>query len=64
VNIEVFDVVGRRVRSLYQGSQGPGEYRQSWNRTDDAGRGVAQGIYIVRLAAADAVVSRKLAIVR
>jgi hypothetical protein len=64
MRLEVFDVAGRRVATLIDGVRIPGEYRQPWERVNSSGRRVARGIYVVRLSTVDAVVSRKVAVVR
>ena len=46
--VEVYDVRGRRVRSLgYSGGGASGSV--AWNGTDDQGRDVASGVYFARL---------------
>jgi hypothetical protein len=45
----VYDVHGRRVRSLYQGSWCGGVYGRNWDLTDDEGRRVPAGAYFVRV---------------
>ena len=50
VRLELFDARGRRVRLLDAGSRAAGEHAVSWNGTDDAGRRLAAGAYLVRLA--------------
>ena len=48
----VFDVAGRRVRSLLSGVRLPaGEHGLRWDRRDDRGRRMSFGIYLVRLRA-------------
>ena len=49
VTIELFDVAGRRVRTLVSASQPAGTHRVTWNGDADAGRPAAAGIYFVRL---------------
>jgi len=46
VRIAVFDVLGRRVRSLVDAFQAPGAYRIDWDGTDTRGRRVAPGAYL------------------
>jgi hypothetical protein len=48
-SLKVFDLTGRTVRTLTNTSQKPGRYSINWNRKDDRGRVLAQGIYFVRL---------------
>ena len=47
--LDVFDVRGRRVRSLLDGPQTAGVHRATWDGRDGEGRPMAAGIYFVRL---------------
>jgi len=49
VAIAVFDLVGRRVATLAEGSFGSGPHTVQWNGRDSGGETVAAGIYFVRL---------------
>ena len=49
VDLTVYDVLGRRVRTLVTGWQATGSYRTGWSGDDDAGRPVAPGVYLYRL---------------
>jgi hypothetical protein len=51
IDARVFDVLGRRVRSLWHQSLSPGTYYRMWDGNDDAGRHVASGVYIVTVRA-------------
>ena len=51
VEISVLDIAGRSVARLYSGRAGAGRHEVAWNRTDAAGRTVADGVYFVRLEA-------------
>jgi flagellar hook assembly protein FlgD len=48
-SLEVFDLAGRRVRTLYDGPADAGAHEISWNLDDDAGRPVPPGVYLYRL---------------
>jgi hypothetical protein len=48
VVIEIFDLAGRRVRTVTQSWQSAGAGQADWDLTDDAGRPVATGLYLVR----------------
>ncbi|HVP13972.1 MAG TPA: M14 family zinc carboxypeptidase [Terriglobales bacterium] len=50
VTLEVHDVQGRRVRALANGRYAPGRYALAWDLRDDAGRPVAPGLYLARIA--------------
>jgi hypothetical protein len=61
--LTVFDLLGRPVRTLQE--FGPGvEAQRSWDATDDDGRPVASGVYLLRLQAGDEAVFRRIALVR
>jgi len=49
VTICVFDMLGRQVKSLYNGHQAEGVYNVYWNGTDDSGRQAASGNYIIQM---------------
>ena len=46
VTIEVFDLTGRKVRTLVHASEQPGSYQIVWDGRNDAGRTVSSGTYI------------------
>ena len=64
VRLEVFALSGQRVAVLHQGPQQAGYHRLHWDGRDDAGRPVASGIYLYRLVADEAVLTRKLTLLR
>ncbi len=49
--LEIFDVAGRRVRVLAASSLAPGAHEFTWNGTDDGGRRMPSGVYLMRLRA-------------
>ncbi|HPF35475.1 MAG TPA: FlgD immunoglobulin-like domain containing protein [Candidatus Krumholzibacteria bacterium] len=51
VTLDVFDVTGRRVRTLAAASLAAGPHEFTWNGTDDGGRRVSSGVYMLRLRA-------------
>ena len=58
--LEVFDLAGRRVRVLADGSHEPGRYAIPWDGTDGDGRKLAAGVYVLRLDAAGRVLTRRV----
>jgi len=50
-SLRLFDVTGRLVRTLHEGSANAGPQRLRWDGRDDRGRTVGVGIYFVRLTA-------------
>jgi flagellar hook assembly protein FlgD len=55
---------GRAVRKLFAGYLPRGSHTFTWDGRDDGGRGVAGGIYFVRLESADYTATRKMTLVR
>ena len=49
VILAVYDVQGRRVRTLTNGVRQPGEHAVRWDGHDDEGARAAGGVYFVRL---------------
>ncbi|MFI5370520.1 MAG: FlgD immunoglobulin-like domain containing protein [Candidatus Eisenbacteria bacterium] len=60
VDLAVFAVDGRRVRTLDGGSRDPGEFRIVWDGRDATGQRVPPGIYFVRLAVGSERFTRRL----
>ncbi|GEM_PF-6315601 len=49
VNIKIYDLRGRLIRTLYTGPAEAGTFNMEWNGLDENGRAVASGIYFVNL---------------
>jgi hypothetical protein len=49
VSLEIYDVAGRRVRTLISGSLGPGRHTFSWDGLNSSGNEVSQGIYFLKM---------------
>lgn len=64
VHVSIHDVHGRLVRSLDAGRLRAGTHTLRWDGTDERGRRVAAGIYIVQARSGGPVLERKLAVVR
>ena len=60
VRMAVYDLGGRRVRTLVNGTQPAGEQTIAWDGRDEGGRVVAAGLYLVRFDAPGAKQSRRL----
>ncbi|NNE06989.1 MAG: T9SS type A sorting domain-containing protein [Gemmatimonadetes bacterium] len=62
--LEVFDLRGRRIRTLANERQSKtGTYAQQWNLRNEAGDRVPSGVYFVRLRAADKTDVRKITVI-
>jgi hypothetical protein len=60
VDLAIFDVQGRRVKTLAKGSQPPGIYDVVWSGASERGASVGAGLYFVRLEAGGHSFIRKL----
>ncbi len=49
VSLRVHDVLGRRVRQVWEGPLRAGSHRFVWDGRDEAGKAVAAGVYIYRV---------------
>ena len=47
VDFYVFDIRGRRVRTLYSGTPGVGSHRLSWDGRSDSGSPLGSGVYFL-----------------
>lgn len=64
ISLSVYDIAGRHVRTLVDATAFPGFYSVRWDAKDDAGREVASGTYLCRIALGDRIKTRKLILVR
>ncbi|HUU46658.1 MAG TPA: Ig-like domain-containing protein, partial [Acidobacteriota bacterium] len=49
VELHVYDIVGRHVGTIFDGTLAPGTHTVPWNGTGDGNRSLASGVYFVRL---------------
>ncbi|MCP4582948.1 MAG: T9SS type A sorting domain-containing protein [candidate division Zixibacteria bacterium] len=59
VNLDIYDILGRKVATLYEGNQIAGDHSVSWNAED-----VSTGVYFYRLSAGEHQFSRKMLLVK
>jgi hypothetical protein len=64
VTLEVFDLLGRKVRTLVNDERHAGSHRVTWNAKTEYGTPVASGMYIYRLTTSDVSLSKKMMLVR
>lgn len=62
--LAVYDIRGRRVKTLVSESLPQGEHVRTWDGSDDSGRPVASGVYFYRLQVAGEVQIKKMVVVR
>ena len=59
-SLKVFDLRGRTVKILFQGSSGRGSHTVYWDGTDTGGHRLASGVYFYRLEAGENSITRKM----
>jgi hypothetical protein len=64
IRVEVYDLLGRKVRTLFDGTHSPGTLHLNWDATDDKGAAVATGVYIYRLRTGTTDVARRMTLLR
>jgi hypothetical protein len=60
--LAVYDISGRRVRTLLSGPREAGRYRAEWDGRGMTGARVAAGVYFFRLAAGGEALTRKVTV--
>lgn len=63
VQVSVFNLLGRKIRTLRAETRDPGAYAESWDARDDAGRRVSAGLYFLKLVTRTGSSSHKLLLV-
>ncbi len=64
VLLEIFDILGKKVRTLVNENQSGGFYRVNWDGKDDRGSDVASGTYIYKMDAGSFAESKRMILVR
>jgi len=66
VELTIFNLLGKQVRTLVKERQYPGEHRAIWDGKDDEGNDVASGIYFYRLkvSGVEFVKAKKMVLIR
>jgi hypothetical protein len=64
VQLDLFDVLGRHVRTLVAEDQTAGIRQVTWDGTDQAGHSVSSGVYLAQLRSGGHSVVRKMVLVR
>jgi hypothetical protein len=64
VKLEIYDVTGRRVRLLISGRIEPGHHHTEWDRTNEEGIEVENGVYFYRLSSGNNHLTKRMICVR
>jgi len=64
VRLDVFDILGRRLTTLADGSRDAGVHRVIWDGRDENGTGVSSGIYFYRVSTENFTQTRKMLLLK
>ncbi|MBD3401766.1 T9SS type A sorting domain-containing protein [candidate division GN15 bacterium] len=64
VTIDVFNVLGQRVRTITSSEYPAGTHRVEWDGSDESGRSAASGVYFYRLTTGSRTIAKKMQLVR
>jgi len=62
--VEVFNILGQRVRELIDAEMEAGPHQVVWDGADDRGRALSSGVYLYRISAGDHVESKKMVLLK
>jgi len=64
VTVEVFDIRGRKVQTLWSGYREPGTHRILWDGNDMLGAAVSTGVYFYRVSAVNQIQTGKMVLIK
>ena len=64
VNVSVFNLLGQKVQTLYDGALSAGDHTVVWNGTDGNGNTSASGVYFYRIEAGEYQVTKKMVLTK
>ncbi len=64
IRMVIYNLIGQKIRTVYNGFVENGKHTMIWDARDDAGRAVSSGVYIVRLEGPQTAQSHKMLLIR
>ena len=64
VRIDMYNILGQKVRTLVNGTHQPGMYHVRWNGTNDFGNLVSSGMYFYRISSEEFISVKKLVLMK
>jgi len=64
INLEIYDILGRKIRTLVSEQQAPGNYSVSWNGRDEMGNRMPSGTYVYTLKTNSYIETKKMLLVK
>lgn len=63
-SLGIYNILGQKVKTLFEGFRQAGSYSVQWNGTDDRGEKVASGMYVYLLQTGEEKISRRMILLR
>ncbi len=64
ITLEIYNIKGQRIKTLYKGNSTAGEHNVTWNGTDENNKKVSTGIYFYKLITPEKILSKKMLLMR
>jgi hypothetical protein len=64
VTLSIYDILGRKVNTLYTGTLAAGNHSITWNGTDESGDVVGTGVYFYRLETSVNTISKQMLLLK
>jgi hypothetical protein len=64
VSIDIYNILGQKVRTLYSGELGSGIHNLTWQGIDDKGRAVASGVYFYKMKSTEYSSTKKMILMK
>tara|TARA_B100000900_G_scaffold75768_1_gene60643 strand:+ start:91 stop:3051 length:2961 start_codon:yes stop_codon:yes gene_type:complete len=64
ISLQVYDILGNKVKTLVNGFISPGNYSVTWDGTDNTGRSVSSGVYVYTLITPNETQSKRMLLVK
>ena len=64
IQIEVYNILGKKVRTLFEGQQAAGTYQVRWDARDDYGVTLSSGVYLITLRSGNFVTAKRVTLLK
>ena len=64
IQIEVYNILGKKVRTLFEGQQTAGTYQVRWDARDDYGSTLSSGVYLITLRSGNFVTAKRVTLLK
>jgi hypothetical protein len=64
VTLDIFNILGQKIRTLISKRYSAGSYNVNWDGTDNIGKGVSSGMYIFRMKSGKNILYRKMILIK